>query len=126
MDCRAGAVIRITPQVFCPGIVFGAGSRAFALRDRMVSRVVIKLYVAGRWIMAAFVTAWALCAFWMIVDAPRFRADYQRQLSNEISDENRVYCARWGFVQGTHEYNLCQLDLSEIRAKEDVRLTSPL
>lgn len=90
----------------------------FAMGDCVVPRVVLKLYVAGRRILAVFVAVWAVYALWMIVNAPRLHADYQRRPINEISDENWLYCAKWGFIQGTHEYNLCHLDLDEIRMNE--------
>ena len=58
-----------------------------------------------------------------IVDAQRVS---QRQLLQEISDENRFYCEKWGVKTGTHEHTLCTLDLQEIRAREGARVASDL
>ena len=75
---------------------------------------------------------WALVAAWIvmfvisfprIVDAHRAA---QRQLLQQISDENSFYCEKWGMKTGTHEHTLCTLDLQEIRAHEGARIASDL
>jgi hypothetical protein len=58
-----------------------------------------------------------------IVDA---RAVVQRELLQEISDENRFYCEKWGMKSSTHAHTLCTLDLQEIRAREGARIASDL
>jgi hypothetical protein len=75
---------------------------------------------------------WALLAAWIamfIINFPRIldaRAVVQRQLLQEISDENRFYCEKWGMKSSTHAHTLCTLDLQEIRAREGARIASDL
>ena len=66
---------------------------------------------------------WAVAAAWaaiMIMNVPRMveaRATVERQRAQEIFEENRLYCEKWGMRAGTHQHTLCTLDLQEIRAK---------
>ena len=75
---------------------------------------------------------WALAAAWaaiMIMHFPRIveaRVTIERQRAQEITQENRVYCEKWGLKAGTHEHTLCTLDLQEIRAKVDQRIADDL
>jgi hypothetical protein len=50
----------------------------------------------------------------------RARAEAQRKL--EISQENKLYCEKWGMRAGTHEHVICTMDLDVIRAKVEQRL----
>jgi hypothetical protein len=91
-----------------------------------VSPLVAKIYDnvhAGFWALA---TAWVLM---LVISFPRIleaRAVAERQLLQEISDENRFYCEKWGMKAGTHEHTLCTLDLQEIRARVEARIASNL
>jgi hypothetical protein len=73
---------------------------------------------------AAVVVSVVLVA-WGALAQPHARAEWQSRLADEIGDENQSYCTKWGFDVGTHAYDLCRLDLAELRAREDSRL-SPL
>jgi hypothetical protein len=88
--------------------------------------LVRKIYDTVRAALWALVAAWVVMFvidFPRIVDAQRVA---QRQLLQEISDENRFYCEKWGMKIGTHEHTLCTLDLQEIRAREGARVASDL
>jgi hypothetical protein len=79
--------------------------------------------------LAAF---WALAVAWIIllvISFPQIRenqAAIERQRLQEISDENRFYCEKWGMKAGTHEHTLCTLDLQEIRERVEMRIVSDL
>ena len=65
----------------------------------------------------------------MIMYCPRIleaRATIERQRAQEIIEENRTYCEKWGLKAGTHEHTLCTLDLQEIRAKVEQRIADDL
>src|SRR5262249_6526226 len=54
----------------------------------------------------------------MIINIPqiseaRRRAELQRV--QEISEENRFYCTKWGLRANTHEHLICMMDLDAIR-----------
>jgi hypothetical protein len=73
---------------------------------------------------------WALLAGWVVtfvINLPRMldaQTVAERQRLQEISDENRFYCEKWGMKAGTHEHSLCTLDLQEIRARVGARIAS--
>jgi hypothetical protein len=61
----------------------------------------------------------------MIIGIPRMleaRANAEYRRAQEISDESRVFCGKWGMSAGTVRYVQCERDLQEIRAREDQRL----
>jgi hypothetical protein len=47
-------------------------------------------------------------------------AEAQRVL--EISQENKLYCEKWGMPANTHEFVICTMDLNDIRAKVEQRI----
>jgi hypothetical protein len=62
----------------------------------------------------------------MIINIPqiseaRRRAELQRV--QEISEENRFYCTKWGLRANTHEHLICMMDLDAIRAKVEQRIS---
>jgi hypothetical protein len=70
---------------------------------------------------------WAALAAWtlmLISSIPRMtqaRAVAERQIA-----ENHFYCARWGLIANTHEHTLCTMDVQDIRARHEQRLTDDL
>ncbi len=50
----------------------------------------------------------------------RARAD--AQLAQQISDENKSYCVKWGMPAGTHEHVICTMDLVRIRQETEERI----
>jgi hypothetical protein len=91
-----------------------------------VSPLVAKIYDIVHAAFWALATAWVLT---LVINFPRIleaRAVTERQLLQEISDENRFYCEKWGMKAGTHEHTLCTLDLQEVRARVEARIASDL
>jgi hypothetical protein len=72
---------------------------------------------------------WALLVagtVFLLLHIPQMRdaraiAEAQRAL--EISQENKLYCEKWGMRAGTHEHITCTMDLDAIRAKVEQRIT---
>ena len=77
------------------------------------------LAAAGAAIMIAIMIAY----YPRILEA---RARIERQRAQEIAEENRAYCEKWGLRAGTHEHTLCTLDLDEIRAKVEQRIADDI
>ena len=71
---------------------------------------------------------WAILAAWVayvIISIPRLSeaaATAERQRAQEVSEENKFLCEKWGMRANTHEYVLCTMDLNEIRAKVEERI----
>jgi hypothetical protein len=75
------------------------------------------------WALAAAGAAIMIMYFPRILEA---RATIERQRAQEITEENRAYCEKWGLKAGTHEHTLFTLDLQEIRAKVEQRIADDL
>ena len=71
------------------------------------------------WALLIAGTAFLLLHIPQMRDA-RARAEAQRAL--EISQENTLYCEKWGMRAGTHEHLVCTMDLDAIRAKVEQRI----
>ena len=54
------------------------------------------------------------------------RATLERQRAQQIVEENKFYCEKWGMRAGTHEHTLCTLDLQAIRATAEQRIADDL
>ena len=54
----------------------------------------------------------------------RVRAD--AQLAQQISDENKFYCEKWGMPSGTHEHVICTMDLVHIRQETEQRIADEM
>jgi hypothetical protein len=71
---------------------------------------------------------WALLVagtVFLLLHIPQMRdartiAEAQQAL--EISQENNLYCEKWGMRAGTHEHTICTMDLDAIRAKIEQRI----
>jgi hypothetical protein len=71
---------------------------------------------------------WALLiagAAFLLLHIPQMRdarviAEVQR--AQEISEENKSFCEKWGMRAGTHEHLICTMDLDAIRAKVEQRI----
>jgi len=87
-------------------------------------RIARNLYEIVRPFMWVFVALWAVMLFSSLVNAPRSAAEQRRLQVDALADENRTYCGRWGFTEHTHAFNLCTLDLDEVRQHERERLTA--
>jgi hypothetical protein len=75
---------------------------------------------------------WAGLAVWLAIllnSLPKMseaRAVAERQRAQELIAENHFYCRKWGLVAGTHEHTICTMDVQEIRAKHEKRLTDDI
>ena len=48
----------------------------------------------------------------------------ERLRTQEIAAEHKLYCEKWGMMEGTHAHTLCTLDLQEFRRKIERRVAS--
>ena len=71
------------------------------------------------WALLVAGTAFLLLHIPQMRDA-RAKAEAQRAL--EISQENKLYCEKWGMRAGTHEHLTCTMDLDAIQAKVEQRI----
>ena len=46
----------------------------------------------------------------------------EAQRAQEISDENRFYCEKWGLKVESHEHVICTMDLVRIRKETEQRI----
>jgi hypothetical protein len=88
-----------------------------------LGRKIYDIVHAALWALLAVCVVMVVINFPQILDA---QAVAQRQILQEISDENRFYCEKWGMKAGTHEHTLCTLDLQEIRAHVEARIASDI
>jgi hypothetical protein len=71
---------------------------------------------------------WALLVagtLFLLLHIPQMRDAHMRaeaQQALEISQENKLYCEKWGMRAGTHEHIICTMDLDVIRAKVEQRI----
>jgi hypothetical protein len=54
------------------------------------------------------------------------RAIAEAQRVQEIAEENKRYCQKWGMQAGTHEHLICTMDLDAIRAKVEQRIADDI
>jgi len=88
------------------------------VRGRRAGKIGGILYTGARLFLAAFLGLWMVAAVFAILHRPAYLAEQERLRVDALADENRTYCTRWGFSENTHAFNLCALDLDEIRARE--------
>jgi len=78
------------------------------------------------------IALWAGLAVWLAIllnSLPKIseaRAIAEREQALELTDENNFYCTKWGLVPGTHKHTICTMDVQEIRAKHEKRLTNDM
>ena len=71
------------------------------------------------WALAVAITVLLLLHIPQMRDA---RAIAEAQRAQEISQENKLHCEKWGMRSGTHEHLICTMDLDAIRAKVEQRI----
>jgi hypothetical protein len=74
---------------------------------------------AALWALAIAGTVFLLLHIPQMRDA---RAIAEAQRAQEVSQENKFYCEKWGMRAGTHEHLICMMDLDAIRAKVEQRI----
>jgi hypothetical protein len=85
--------------------------------------LVRRIYDLVEQVLQALVIAMGLVVIWAIPHIPQAREGFERIRAQEISEENRHYCEKWGRKAGTHEYTLCTIDLYEIRNNQTKRIS---
>jgi hypothetical protein len=71
---------------------------------------------------------WALGiagAVFLLLHIPQMRdarAIAEAQRAQEISQENKFYCEKWGMRAGSHEHLICTMDLDHIRQQVEQRI----
>jgi hypothetical protein len=79
----------------------------------------------GRTIHAAL---WALLiagTAFLLLQIPEMRragAIAEAQRLQEIAEENKLYCEKWGMPARTHEHVICTMDLGHIRQQIEQRI----
>lgn len=70
----------------------------------------------------AIVVVIAGFAYWISHNAGPARAAFEQQRRNEIAEENRAVCERWGQPAGTQTHRACIADLQHIREQHEKRI----
>jgi hypothetical protein len=71
---------------------------------------------------------WALgpaLLFFMLLSIPSMRAAHEQaeaDLATEIASENLDYCAKWGMPAGSQQHAGCVRDVTDIRARAELRV----
>jgi hypothetical protein len=73
----------------------------------------------GLWALGVAFTLFLLLHIPQMRDA---RATAKARLEQEISEENRSYCEKWGLKANTHEHVICTMDLVRIRKETEQRI----
>ena len=85
-----------------------------------------RVYGAVHAVLWALLAASALA---IIFNFPRMleaRTVAERQRVQEISEENKFYCEKWGLRANTHEHVICTMDLNEIRERAEKRVVEDI
>jgi uncharacterized protein HemX len=72
----------------------------------------------------AIVVVIAGFAYWVSHNAGAARSAFEQQRRNEIAEENRSVCERWGQPAGTQKHRECITDLQQIREQHEKRIMS--
>jgi len=86
------------------------GIQLTALRGWIVTGVYAATVTVGTWI---FVSA--------MINAPAARAMIERQDANEIAQENRTFCTKFGMAPDSPALSTCAIDLAQIRQRHEAR-----
>jgi len=62
----------------------------------------------------------------ILIPTLQLEAVAERQRAEEISDENKHYCEKWGLHAGTKDHANCTMDLDEIRARHEQRIVEQM
>lgn len=80
----------------------------------------------SRWLFGALLAAVLGSLFWMFIsvkiNGPKMRAMIESQKAEELEQENRVFCAKFGVTFGTSTFASCADELARIRRQHEERL----
>jgi len=71
----------------------------------------------------ALLIAGAAVLLFQIPEMRRARAIAEAQRLQEIAQENKFYCEKWGMPARSHEHVVCTMDLGNIRKDIEKRIT---
>lgn len=95
-------------------------------RRSRVMRVVHAVYDAISLVLLCIAAVMAIGVVLLMLRGPQIRARIDRYEAMEIQDENDAFCRKVGLTPDTHTFTTCELDLDELRAKDEERMTGPL
>jgi hypothetical protein len=74
----------------------------------------------------AYVVGLAAVCTVLIVNGPQLRAVAEAQKAEEINQENKVFCRKFGMGPETNGYTECSANLMQIRERHERRVASEL
>jgi hypothetical protein len=90
--------------------------------SRNVWTVIHRVYDSVHMALWALLVAGAVFLLLHIPQMRDARAIDEARRALEISQENKLYCEKWGMRAGTHEHIICTMDLDAIRARVEQRI----
>jgi len=93
-----------------------------AKRPPNVRTIIFRVYDTVHMALWALLVAGTVFLLLHIPQMRDARAIAEAQQAQEIAQENKLYCEKWGMRAGTHEHIICTMDLNAIRAKVEQRI----
>jgi len=92
------------------------------VKRSQIWRVVDRLYVEVETALWAALAAFVIffCAL-ILPEVPANVAKAQASRALEITEENQVYCEKWGMKRGTQAHIGCTIDLQQLRNDIELR-----
>jgi len=87
-----------------------------------VRTIIFRVYDTVHMALWALLVAGTVFLLLHIPQMRNARAIAEAQQAQEIAQENKLYCEKWGMRAGTHEHIICTMDLNAIRAKVEQRI----
>jgi hypothetical protein len=84
--------------------------------------IVRRIYDTVNMVFWALAIGTVVFLFLHIPQMREARAIAEAQRVQDIAEENKRYCEKWGMQAGTHEHLICMMDLDAIRAKVEQRI----
>lgn len=78
------------------------------------------------WLVGAYAVGLAVVCTVIIVNGPQLRARAEAQKAQEIDQENRAFCGKFGMGPGTSGYAECAANLMQVRERHEGRIASEL
>jgi hypothetical protein len=115
---RKEAVPSPKPKFPSFGHIMSLSRKAWAVIDRVYNEINVVLWAVGVALMV-----------YLLLHIPEMRdarARADAQLAQQISNENKFYCEKWGMPAGTHEHVICTMDLVRIRQETEQRIADEM
>jgi hypothetical protein len=98
---------------------FSAIMGMFSSNSTIIIRHVYDHVHMGLWALLVAGTVFLLLQIPQMREA---RAIAEAQRLQQIAEENRFYCEKWGMKAGSHEHVICTMDLTHIRKEVEQRI----